>query len=128
MTILGITNPLQEALNYHLSRHNLLTSNLAHVDTPNFKAQDLYRGDSFRSVLDVQMQVTDTQHLGGSVKPTDWTVKVDPNAPISPDGNSVSLDREAVKIASNNLRYDAITTMIRKRLENLTWAARDGRG
>ncbi len=128
MTILGITAPLQEALDYHLSRHNLLTANLAHVDTPNFKAQDLYRSESFRSVLDVQMQVTDAGHLGGSTRAANWSVKVDPNSPISPDGNSVSLDREAVKIASNNLRYDAITSMIRKRFEGLTWAARDGRG
>jgi flagellar basal body rod protein FlgB len=39
----------------------------------------------------------------------------------------VNLDREAVKIAANNLRYDAVTTVTRSKLEDMLWAARDGR-
>ena len=46
---------------------------------------------------------------------------------LKPDGNSVSLDREAVKIASNNLRYDALSSMITGKIASLTWAAAGGR-
>jgi flagellar basal body rod protein FlgB len=46
---------------------------------------------------------------------------------VGADGNSVSLDREAVKIASNNIRYDAVSSMVAGRLESLLWAARDAR-
>ena len=127
MSVLGGITPLHEALDYHLARHNLLTSNLAHVDTPQYKAQELYRADSFEGVLEVQMSATEPGHLGASNRPEGWRVDLDPYAPVGADGNSVSLDREAVKVASNNIRYDAVTTMIAGRLESLLWASRDAR-
>jgi flagellar basal-body rod protein FlgB len=124
----GSIGALHQALDYHLARHNLLTANLTQVDTPGYKAQDLVRDpDSFAGVLEVQMQATNTAHFGGSVRPVDWHVAADRFAPVRPDGNSVSLDREAVKVASNNLRYDAISSMIKGSLDNLDWAARDGK-
>jgi flagellar basal-body rod protein FlgB len=128
MSLLGHLAPLHQALDYHLSRHNLLTANLSHVDTPGYKAQDLVRDPSgFAGVLNVQLEARHSGHLGQSVRPPDWHVEADRAAPIGPDGNTVSLDREAVKVASNNLRYDAISTMIRGSLDSLDWAARDGK-
>ncbi len=127
MSILGSIAVMQEALDYHLARQNLLTSNLAQVDTPNYRAQELYRNDGFAGVLSAELKVTSPKHLGGSTRPANWRVSTDPYASIGPDGNSVNLDREAVKVASNNLRYDAITTMTRGKMEGLLWAIRDGR-
>ena len=127
MSILDTITPLRTAMDYHLGRHNVLTSNLANVDTPGHRSQDLYRAGSFDGILQTQMQVTEANHIGHSSRPAEWQVKVDENSPIGPDGNSVSLDREAVKIASNNLRYDAISSMIRGKLNGLQWAAEDGR-
>lgn len=127
MSIVAHVNVLGEALDYHLARQNLLTANLAQVETPGYRAQELYRNDSFAGVLEAQMRVTDTRHMGGSTRPSNWRVSEDPHAPIGPDGNSVNLDREAVKIASNNLRYDAISQMTKGALDGLVWAARDGR-
>jgi flagellar basal body rod protein FlgB len=46
----------------------------------------------------------------------------------SSDGNAVSLDREAVKIAANQMRYDAIASLTQNELSGLVWAANDGRG
>jgi flagellar basal body rod protein FlgB len=40
----------------------------------------------------------------------------------------VNVDREAVKIASNQLRYDAMAQLTQSALANLLWAANDGRG
>ncbi len=44
------------------------------------------------------------------------------------DGNAVSLDREAVKIATNQLRYDTVASLTQNELSGLVWAANDGRG
>ena len=127
MSIFGPVHVVHEALDFHLARHNLLTANLAQVDTPNYRAQELYRNDGFEGVLAAELKVTDARHLGGSSRPANWRVDADQFAPIGPDGNSVNLDREAVKVAANNLRYDAISTMVRGKLEGLLWAANDGR-
>ncbi|MSP25681.1 MAG: flagellar basal body rod protein FlgB [Myxococcales bacterium] len=129
MSLLTNIAPLHQALDYHLQRQTLLTANLAHVDTPGFRAQDLVRTSAggFENALGVELRATASGHFGAHAGSSPWTVKVDTNAPLGPDGNTVSLDRESVKIASNNLRYDAISTMIRGRLEDLAFAARDGR-
>ncbi|MEM9692973.1 MAG: hypothetical protein AAGA56_10535, partial [Myxococcota bacterium] len=95
-----------------------------------YRAQELYRTDkvnSFAGVLDAQMTTTDARHLGGSTRPPEWRVDVDRFAPVGPDGNSVNLDRETVKVASNNLRYSAVSQLTRGELDGLMWAARDGR-
>jgi flagellar basal body rod protein FlgB len=40
----------------------------------------------------------------------------------------VSVDREAVKIAANQLRYDTLAVLASQTLNGLAWAANDGRG
>lgn len=127
-TVFGSVAPLHKALDYHLARHNILTTNLTQVDTPGFKAQDLVReAEGFGAVLEVAMEASAAGHYGKPGGSVGWHVARDVFAPEGADGNSVSLDREAVKIASNNLRYDAITSMVRGKLDDLDWAARDGR-
>ena len=69
MSILGSINPLRSALDYHLGRHNILTSNLANVDTPGYRAQDLKRASPFDNVLHTQMKVTEAGHIGHTTRP-----------------------------------------------------------
>ena len=52
--------PLHSALDYHLERHSVLASNVAHVDTPGYKPNDLARvetadGTSFDGALNVDL-------------------------------------------------------------------------
>lgn len=127
MDIIGTISPLTQAMDFHLARQNLLTANLAHVDTPGFRARELYRVDGFGGALEVAMQATDERHIAGSGSSAEWKVDIDPHASVGPNGNSVDLDREAVKVASNNLRYDALSTMVKGSLQGLRWAAQNGR-
>ena len=70
MSILGPVNVLHEALDFHLARQNLLTANLAQVETPNYRAQELYRQDGFSGVLQAEMKVTDNETcFGGTWEP-----------------------------------------------------------
>jgi flagellar basal-body rod protein FlgB len=132
MGLLDSVNRIQAALDYHLSRQNLLTANLAHVDTPNFKPLDLARGASFESSLHVALQATDPAHFGaaagGGERHEQFRVIKDPGAALGYDGNGVNVDREASKIAANNVRYDALASLVGNELSGLAWAAGDGRG
>ncbi len=132
MTIpLGILNTVErvhQGLDYHLQRHNLLTSNLAHIDTPGYRPLDLQRGPSFASALDAALATTDPGHMSGAGgSPERFQVVQDPTATPGFDGNAVSVDREAVKIAANQLRYDTLAVLETQELEHLNWAASDGR-
>jgi flagellar basal-body rod protein FlgB len=127
MSLLAAIGPMQEALDYHLSRHNLLSANLAHVDTPGYRPRELYRASSFEAILETRLSATSELHQGVSSTPPGWKVGIDRNAPVKADGNGVNLDREAVKIAANNLRYDTLATIVQGQLASMQWAAQDGR-
>ena len=46
----------------------------------------------------------------------------------STDGNSVDSEREAVRLASNSMMYNAVTQGLGRRMAMLRYAASDGRG
>ena len=129
MGILDGVDRLHQALDYHLERQNLLTANLTHVDTPGYKPVDLERGASFEGELHAAMTTTDPNHVGSpGGNGEHFKVVADPAASPGLDGNGVSVDREAVKIAANHVRYEALASLVQGQLSSLTWAVSDGKG
>lgn len=127
MALFDRIGQLQVGLDYHLQRQNLLTANLAQADTPNYKPVDLERG-SFRDAMRVALVATNPGHIQPSAGAADgFRVVADPSVAEGLDGNGVSLDREAVKIASNQLRYDTVAALASSELAGLAWAANDGK-
>jgi flagellar basal-body rod protein FlgB len=114
-----------------MDRHNVLASNVAHVDTPGYKPIDLRRvDDTFGAALNVQMERTHASHQGGGGerRSTVGQVFEDASAGGGADGNFVSLDREAAKVAANQLRYDTVSAIASAQLRHLAFAANDGKG
>lgn len=116
---------LRGSLDYHLARQNLLTANLTHIDTPGYRPVDLER-PSFRGALAVEMQATSPGHIDRQGRTEGFRI-LHPTVPAGLDGNGVSVDAEAVKIATNQLRYDAVASLTTAQLTGLAWAANDGR-
>lgn len=128
MGIIDSIERLRAGLDYHLARHNLLTTNLAHVDTPGYRPVDLAQRTTFKGTLHTAMAATEPGHIESPRSAQNaWEVIEDAAGEAGADGNGVHLDREAVKVASNNLRYDALSTLVAGQLSLLTWAANDGR-
>jgi flagellar basal-body rod protein FlgB len=125
--------PLHAALDYHLERHAVLASNIAHVDTPGYKPNDLARveGTSFDGALSVAMARTNEAHMsvsGSAGSDLEGRVFQDLSAGAGNDGNFVSLDREAGKVAANQLRYDVVSAIVSAELKQMHFAADDGKG
>ena len=125
---------LHSALDYHLERHTVLASNVAHVDTPGFHPHDLRRVDNvgtFDSALSVAMERTSGAHFqtpNADAAALDGRIFEDLSAGAGNDGNYVSLDREAAKVAANQLRYDVVSAVVTAELNQLKYAASDGKG
>lgn len=123
--------PLQNALDYHMDRHNVLSSNIAHVDTPGYKPADLARVESeeFSKVLGVALERTNSAHFaaGAGGAEANGMVFQDLTAGAGNDGNYVSLDREAAKLASNHIRFDVVSSVVSAELRALSYAVRDGK-
>ncbi len=130
--IFGVIAPLQNALDYHMSRHNVLASNVAHVDTPGYRPVDLARIDTegFEAALEVSLRRTAGAHMAGDQDEDLGRVGrtfEDLSAGAGRDGNYVSLDREAAKVASNHLRFEVVSAIVSAELRQLLFAASDGR-
>jgi len=132
-SVFNSVDPLRAALDYHLDRQNVLASNVAHVDTPGYRPNDLERVDQssgFSAALGVAMNRTNERHLvgGGLEEMANGRVFQDLSAGVGNDGNYVSLDREAAKLAANQLRYDTVSAIVSAELRQLSFAASDGKG
>lgn len=125
---------LHAALDYHLERHTVLSSNVAHVDTPGFHPHDLRRVenvDNFDSALSVAMERTNAAHFqtpNADAAALEGRIFEDLSAGAGNDGNYVSLDREAAKVAANQLRYDVVSAVVSAELHQLSYAAGDAKG
>ncbi|HTT01955.1 MAG TPA: flagellar basal body rod protein FlgB [Steroidobacteraceae bacterium] len=115
------------ALQLQSRRMEVLANNLANVDTPNYKAQDI----DFRSVLAaagdtggaLHLSTTSAQHIGSdptAATSTDLKYRV-PLAP-SLDGNTVDAQLEQAAFADNTVRYQATLTFLSMRLRDLMTA------
>jgi len=118
-----------QALTLRARRAELLASNLANADTPNYKARDV----DFRQVLGSEMgngpSLTRTSpgHLpAGDVSGFEnLTMKYRVPSQPSLDGNTVDEQLEKGEFASNSVRYMASLQFLEKRVQGVIKALRE---
>jgi flagellar basal-body rod protein FlgB len=128
---------LTGALTGLTTREQVISSNLANVDTPGFKASTV----SFEAQLQRTLQQTagegDEVHLVSS-HPAHFADLAESSNVVEPvvtvtntvgrnDGNNVDVDREMVSLAETGLAYTALTRLIAKRMATLRAAVTEVR-
>ena len=119
----------QTALNLQAHRQQLIASNIANADTPNYKARDV----DFRSALQgalntargggVALATTRPGHIdGGSAPPLESLTGYRPELQSAVDGNTVNMDVERANFAENALHYEASVTFINGMLRSMNTA------
>lgn len=126
----GVIGGLGRALDYHLNRQTVLSSNLANVDTPGFRAAELVRAEPGPSGGALRMTATSEAHIphGADGSGDEYVRLEDRVSPPGADGNSVDLDWEMSKLQANNLRYDTVAKMVARQLGVLRYASNGGSG
>lgn len=126
------TTPLFSALAGRLkflsARASLIAENIANADTPDFAARDLKAPD-FRSIAGAAaLRVSDPRHLAASAaRAPEGEIIAAPDPDASINGNRVSVETQAMKLAATRQDYQLASTIYRKSLELLRFAARGGR-
>jgi len=128
-----IIGALNTSLNLRLLNQNVVSSNIANADTPGYKAKVVEFEAALREVLDSDHKAfTDANgevHKSHKITdPVEPEVYDDPNGVESLDGNTVDRAAEMVKLAENQLLYDASVEMLKKKLGMLKYAVSDGGG
>lgn len=101
-------------------RHRVLASNLAHVETPGYQAQEV----TFSRAL-AEAQGDEGAGPRGATPRVEVRVAPDPNAVARRDGNSVDLDRQMVKLAQNTTWHAGLVQILVGRLASVRAALRE---
>jgi len=118
----------QTALNLRAQRQQLLASNIANADTPNYKARDM----DFKAALagamapandGLALATTHATHLQiQSTDPVQASIGYRTAAQGAVDGNTVDMDVERAAFAENALQYEASVTFINGMLRTMQQA------
>ena len=109
-------NVLGKAANASWLRNEVINNNIANVNTPNYKRQDVSFDDTLaielkktgttQVDLDKRVANADSTRLEGMIY-TDGT-----NYSYRIDGNNVDIDTENVELASNEIKYNGLVSSI----------------
>lgn len=122
----------QTALSLRAERQQVLASNIANADTPNYKARDVDFNSAFKAALErsgpvtaPQMVKTSPAHLSGvsaGATASGAPLLYRNTAQGNVDGNTVDMDVERNQFTENAMRYEAGVTFVSGQLKSLITA------
>jgi flagellar basal-body rod protein FlgB len=119
----------EQALRFRAQRNEVLSSNIANADTPNYKARDLDFAAALRSASGggLNVQKTSALHLqpAQSAVRGGATMYRIPSQPTL-DGNTVESDVEQAAFAENAVQYRASLAFLDGQIRTLRYALKGG--
>jgi len=117
---------MKEAMDYRAARQDMIASNIANADTPNYRPRDIRFEEALAKKSaelykeksnTLQMTQTSSAHLNGSlsgISETKPTTFFRDGHMARNDGNSVDLDVETTEMAKNSTMFNALTAALKK--------------
>jgi flagellar basal-body rod protein FlgB len=110
---------LQQKMSWLGSRQDVLARNIANASTPGYVPHDLKQADFSAALSAVatqaEMAATHARHLQGRASSGGAFRTVEaPGSQSSPDGNSVVLEEQAMKVAETQLAYSEAAGLYKK--------------
>jgi flagellar basal-body rod protein FlgB len=106
---------LERVLDLSAFRHQVIAGNLANVDTPGYRARDLrpFAGEIEQAMAGDEPSFTPVAHeIRGLME--------------RPDGNDVSVDRESLLLAQNQLRFTVAVAFLKEQFHEISSAISGG--
>lgn len=128
-----VIGALNTSLNLRLLQQNIISSNIANADTPNYKAQVVDFETAFRNALESDQQklpqATHPNHLRHQMTdPVFPRVYEDPSGVESLNGNTVNRAHEMAKLAENQILYDTSAEILKRKLNLMKYVISEGGG
>lgn len=115
-----------QALNLRTQRHQVLASNIANADTPNYKARDFSFETAMQNAMSgrsdvgrVDMARTSAGHISRSGAGGSADFKYRSETQSAVDGNTVDMDVERAQITENAMQYQILTQLITNKFQGI---------
>jgi flagellar basal-body rod protein FlgB len=113
-----ILSMLRERMEWHQERQRVLAENVANADTSNYQAKDLAPPDFGQelSAASVSLATTEPGHIAASNGGSGFAAETGGRYQVRPRGNSVTHEDEMMKVASNQMDFDAVSDLYSRSL------------
>ena len=112
---------LENILSLTAKRQQALSSNIANMDTPGYKAKDF----TFQEQLaGLAMQATSGAHIAQTSASTMKMVEL--NSEVKDNGNSVNLEQNVTELTKNALQYITLVQYLNQRMKTLRTSIIEG--
>jgi flagellar basal-body rod protein FlgB len=119
----------EQALHFRALRNEVLSSNIANADTPNYKARDVDFSTALKNATSGSLGLARTSELhrsGSNVQGNEATMLYRVPTQPSLDGNTVQADVEQAAFAENAVQYRASLTFLNGTIQTLRYALKGG--
>jgi flagellar basal-body rod protein FlgB len=105
---------LSGMLDYRSKRHKIILSNIANIDTDDFKPSDISFNSEFGKTSSLQMTTTDSRHIGPK-ETKSGAVSFE----INTSDEKVKIDTEMANLAENHLMYNMTVDMMARKFRGI---------
>ncbi len=116
----GVTDLLFNHLSFRSDRQQVISSNIANINTPNYKTKDLAFEQELKKVEEgrsLKMATTNSMHMTGveaPIMPSEPKLFKVEGLQEQNDGNNVNLDTQISEMSKNKVIFDALQSSIKK--------------
>ncbi|RRD71073.1 MULTISPECIES: flagellar basal body rod protein FlgB [unclassified Desulfovibrio] len=122
-----------KVMDMQLQRQNVISGNIANVETPHYKPRELTFEKDLQAALGLdargEVSRTDRAHMPTVFDPEgfgpDWSKELKPRMIHGED--RVNIDKEMARHAKNQLQYTALTQVMTKSFEGLNTVIQEGK-
>jgi flagellar basal-body rod protein FlgB len=124
----GTISSLEKGLSYATLKNKAIANNIANVDTPNYKAQDVSFKDVFNEIKQSQIvsNKSDARHFDFTMKQSNSSV-YENMLRSRANGNGVDMDAEQASLAENTIYYNALIDRISGKFNTLNTVIKGGK-
>ncbi|PIF04094.1 MAG: flagellar basal body rod protein FlgB [Arcobacter sp.] len=115
----SVTELLFQQLNFRGERQKVISSNIANIDTPEYKTKDLRFKDQLRKSneeYNLKLAITHKKHISLNEEKidTNFDIYEVKNLVEQNDGNNVNLDTQMSEMSKNSIMFNAVQSSIKK--------------
>lgn len=116
----SVTDLLFNHLSFRSDRQKVISSNIANINTPNYKTKDLVFESELKKAeqtRDLKLATTNSMHMNSFQavnKPAEPRLINVKGLEEQNDGNNVNLDTQMSEMSKNKIIFDALQSSIKK--------------
>jgi len=117
---------LSAVLDFRSERHKVIASNIANIDTPNYRPKDIVFKEELEAIVSNKDRITMTGSRGRRI-----SEQLGPSGradfEVIDSGERVSLDSEMAKLTENNLMHNLAVELLARKFRSLNTVLREAK-